>query len=210
MHVPPIPVVRYLVADGKPQPPEGFTLVDEPIIGGLPFTLQLDAETRLVVTLPNGLGLAWRDADPTSSVSMSDDQMDSTAPGQVEPIGDVTCPPLRFLMVRSGETIASVPLAVGVPRTLPDGGEGDRGARVEVVLLSWDLRAGSLRGPGDFGSRVILAWRRADRATSSFAPPPLNPYLLRRLPEGSRMESTVGLESTVPLRRFRRKKVLPR
>ncbi len=210
MSTPSIPVARYLVAEVKPLPPEGFTLIDEPIVGGLPFTLQLDAETRLVVTMPNGLGQAWRDADPTSIVSKSDDQMAATAPGQAEPIGDVTRPPLRFLIMRSGEIIASVPLVVGVSRTLPDGGENDRGARVEVVLMSWDLRAGSLRGPGDFGSRVTLAWRRADGAVSTFSPPPVNPYLLRRLPDGSRMESTVGVESSVSPRRFRRKKVLAR
>ncbi len=210
MPTPPIPVIRYLVAEARPRPPEGFTLVDEPIVGGLPFTLQLDAETRLIITLPNGLGLAWRDADPTSSVSRSDDQLEASGAGQSEPIGDAARPPLRILMQRAGTVVASVPLAVGVRRTLPDGGDRDRGARIEIVILGWELRAGSLRGPGDFGSRISLAWRRADQATLSFAPPPVNAHLLQRLPEWSRMESTVGLESPVPLRRFRKKKVLPR
>ena len=55
------------------------------------------------------------------------------------------------------------------------------GARIDLLIRSWDLRAGSMRGAGDFGSRIDVAWRRADRGSDAFAPPPLNQTVVDRI-----------------------------
>jgi hypothetical protein len=214
--LPPIPIQRYLVPDAPPVMPEGFTLVDEKIIGGLPHTVRLDAETSVLVLLPTGLATTWRDADPTAVVATSATELvpaAAAAPGASAPIeemGDVTRVPARLLVRRSGATDASIPLVLGGPRRSPDGGDagGMRGVRVEIVLLSWDIRAGSVRGAGDFGSRIAFAWRRADRAVAQFGPLPVNPHVLVRRQNESpapnvseeRRERTRVLESTVGIR----------
>ncbi len=206
--VPPIPVQRYLVPEAKPQAPEGFTLVDQPIVGGLPFSLQLDDEYRLVVAMPTGLAATWRDADPTAVVSHSADEVAPWIASSGAPVGDAARPPARLVVQRAGATVAAVPLAAGLRRSLPDSGQQDQGVRLELVILSWDLRAGSLRGPGDFGSRLSVAWRRADRAVEQFSTPPVNPHLVARLPHQFRMESALGLQHPVRLWRFSVKKVV--
>jgi hypothetical protein len=64
---------------------------------------------------------------------------------------------------------------------VPDAGRAGTGIRIELVVLGWQIRAGSLRGPGDFGSRIELAWRIADRAADEFSPPPVSARVLERL-----------------------------
>lgn len=193
MALPRIPIHRYLVPETKPQAPAGFTLVDEPLVTGLPYAILLGADTRLLVTLPTGLAVTWRDADPTLPVSQSNGELTSVVSRPDEPVGNAERAPLRLLLQDAGVTLASVPLAVGLRRFLPDDGEANRGVRFEVVVLAWDLRAGSLRGVGDFGSRITLAWRRADQAVEHYSTPPPNPQLVPRLPRNYRLESLVGV-----------------
>jgi len=80
----------------------------------------------------------------------------------------------------SNVVLGIVPLVAGVRRFVPDEGS-TRGAAIELVIIGWDLRAGTVLGPGDFGSRVTLAWRIASSASPEFAPPPINANLARRL-----------------------------
>jgi hypothetical protein len=209
----PVPILGYLTPEVKLQPPDGFTLIDEPITSGLPFSLQLEADTRLVLTMPSGLAVTWRDSDPVAVVSRSDDDLTPLTPPTVaEPIGNLTQPPVRLLMERAGVMVASVPLAAGLRRILPDSGQPDRGGRIELAVLAWDLRAGSLRGSGDFGSRITLAWRRADEAVMQFSTPPVNPHLVPRLvqtiPPHLRIESIYWRFGQLRLDRFRLKKVI--
>jgi hypothetical protein len=88
--------------------------------------------------------------------------------------------PLRLVVERSNVVLGVVPFAAGLRQVVPNDG-GTRGVAIEIVVLAWDLRAGTVRGPGDFGSRISLAWRTADRASAEFAPPPINANLARRL-----------------------------
>jgi hypothetical protein len=81
--------------------------------------------------------------------------------------------------------VGAVPLVAGGRRLVPDAGAADGGVAVELVLLAWELRAGTVRGPGEFGSRLALAWRRADRGAAEFSPPPINPGLARRLEQAA-------------------------
>lgn len=181
MPAPPIPVSRYLVPEQKPRAPEGFTQLDRAITEGLPFNIQLDAETTLVLVVPNGLAHTWRDADPTAVVTRSDEQLAPHTPEPATPVGDVTRPPARLLARRGGLTVGSLPLAAGLRRYVPDQVQTAGGALLEVLILSWDIRAGSLRGAGDFGSRVSLCWRDAGKAVTQFSTPPLDQYVKPRL-----------------------------
>ena len=212
----PIPVQRYLVPDSKPATPEGFTQIDSKILAGIPHIIQLDQITRLLLLVPTGLAVTWRDADPTAVVSQSDNELtayqDSSAAIQHlqvqgkteaeiaealnlsvsdlkviaaqpdEPIGEVKRAPARIIIQRTGLPMIAIPLAAGLRRFTPDSGNPNAGgAFLELLILSWDIRAGSLRGIGDFGSRISLAWRQADQASNQYSPPAISPFLLRRL-----------------------------
>jgi hypothetical protein len=157
----PMPVARYLVSATSPQPTADFTRISQPLANGLPYAIRLDAQLRLVVALPTGLAMAWLDADPAAIVSRSSDQTVPPAAGATQPVGAIAYPPVRLYLLRDGTPLASVPLVAGLRRSVPDAGSD--GVLVELLVLAWDLRAGTMRGPGDVGSWVDLAWRRADR-----------------------------------------------
>ena len=166
-----------------PLPSDRFTRVTQALVNGLPHTIQLDAELRLVIALPNGVAVMWRDADPAAVVSRSADQTAAVAPGDPQPVGAVAYAPLRVHLVRDRTSLAAIPLVASLHRTVPDSGAA--GVRIELLVVGWDVRAGSVRGSGDFGSFVDFAWRRADRAGKSFDPPPLSPRVAARLSGGA-------------------------
>jgi hypothetical protein len=118
--------------------------------------------------------------------------------------------PARLLLRAGTSVVSSIPLASGVLRAIPEAGDFGAGVRFAVVVLSWDIRAGSLRGPGDFGSRIALATRRADRASETFETPAISPELISRLQEQFRTQSRLGLTAAEDLPRFARKKVVLR
>jgi hypothetical protein len=153
-----------------------MTRVTERLTAGLPQTIALDAELSLAVTLPNGLAVQWRDADPHALVSSSAAERE---PHAVDGNG-TRRPPLRLLLLVRGAPVATLPLVAGLRRVVPDDGAAG-GTTVEIEVFAWELRAGTLRSGGDFGSYVDLAWRRADSAAAAFEPPPLHPMYLRRI-----------------------------
>lgn len=210
MTIQPIPVQRFLVPDQRPVAPEGFVEVSEAILSGLPHTMQLDQDVRLILFVPTGLAATWRDVDPTSVVTQSAGDLVAAAAGGEYPIADVTRAPARIAVKVGSAIVASVPLAAGLRRTLPDSGDSARGSRVELVILAWDIRAGSLRGPGDFGARITLAWRRADKAEEIFLTPRVSPQLAARLEPQFRMQSELGRIEEAKLARFENKKVARR
>jgi hypothetical protein len=57
---------------------------------------------------------------------------------------------------------------------------GGAGALVEIVVLAWEIRAGTVRSGGDVGSRISLAWRDASRAPEQFSPDPIHPRVAAR------------------------------
>jgi hypothetical protein len=206
----PIPVQHYLVPERTPTAPEGFTLVEERILNGLPHAIRLDPQTRLVLLVPTGLARTWRDAAPEAIVSRSDEGLAPLAAGGDASVGEVDRTPARLLLRSGTRTLASVPLVAGLRRSLPDAGLPDSGTRVEVVILSWDLRAGSMRGAGDFGSRISLAWRYADRAVERFSTPPPNPNVVPRLEAKFKTASLLGLTLPKRMARFKIKKAVRR
>jgi hypothetical protein len=179
--MPPIPVSRYLVPAVPAAVPDGFTLVDQSLSTGLPLTIPLFADLTLTLALPTGLAAQWRDADPTAVVSQSADQESPQHPA-VGPttIGGVDRAPARLVLLRSGALVASVPLVAGLQHVLPDSADGV-GGLIDLAVVSWDLRAGNVLGAGDFGSRLRLGWREADKAADEFVLPEINPRILSRL-----------------------------
>jgi hypothetical protein len=167
-----------------PQAPDGFARVLVQLVNGLPATIDLDAELSLVLLAPTGLAATWRDAPGDAIVSTSDveraprPEPSSTAPKNV---GAVERFPLRLIERMNGKLGAVVPLAAGLVRELPDAGDYTEGVVADVALLGWDIRAGSLRGAGDFGSRIELAWRRADGDNANAEPAAAHPRVLERI-----------------------------
>jgi hypothetical protein len=183
-----IPVAGFLVPPVSTLPPEGFARIETSLPTGLPATIELDKELSLVLGLPTGLAMPWRDAAAAELVATAEDDLSPVAhPGPSrDPVAEA---PLRLQLRRGSVIVASTPLSVGARLRLPDNGDPSEGTLAEVVLLDWVMRAGSVRGAGDVGSRIALAWRRADRAVDQFSEPPVNPHFEPRLPPVLRIES---------------------
>lgn len=201
----PIPVDRELVPPPGLTAPEGFASVDTPILNGMPHIVELAGDLRVVLIVPSGVAEPWREIDPQTLVSSSLPERNPPDAAAASGPGSVARAPARLLLQSASQTIAVAPLVAGVRWLLPR--SGDAGARIELIVLEWDLRAGSLRGPGSFGSRLVFAWRRADTAVDRFSEPPLNPVLVKRLPPERRMESRLGMPRLVANARFEHKKI---
>jgi hypothetical protein len=216
----PIAISHYLVPEVKPVAPEGFTVIETSISQGLPHVIQLGQGTQLVVMIPTGLGVTWRDADSMLVVSRSEDQLSRLASRLAEPIGNVGRASARMLLQIDGTTVGSIPFVVGSRWWIADSGQSGQGVRIELSLISWTIQAGSMRGPGEFGSKITLAWRKADQAIERFSTPPQNPHFIERTPpvvemkDGMvriyRMESVLGLKFAMTQPRFMKRKVLMR
>jgi hypothetical protein len=154
---------RHLVAAGLPPVPDGCTVVDSRITQGLPHAIALEGEYSLLLVVPTGLARAWLAASPTAVVTSSRPQLAPVAPKQAVPAGA----PARLVVLRAGRLAGAIPLAAGASAVVPEA-DFVAGTRIEVFVREWDLRAGSLRGPGDVGSRVSVAWRRIDRGAATF------------------------------------------
>jgi hypothetical protein len=178
----PIPVVNLLTPAPLPVPPDGYTRVTQSIQSGLPYRVDVGPGLALVLIAPTGVATAWRDADPRTVISASDDEVEAFDPATLTAAS--TAPvdriPLRLLVVSNGRVVAAVPLRAGRLRLAPDGGDDNVGTLVELVVLGWELHAGTLRGAGDVGSQIDFAWRRADRGSDTFSPPPTNPHVIER------------------------------
>lgn len=200
MPAPPIPVDRYLTPADPPAAPDGFATIAQKIMTGIPQPITLDADFSAVLAVPTGLAGEWQQADPAAVVSASTVQTDAcdpaanpaTNPAASAPVGNVERSTARLLIQRNGTNVASVPLTAGLTFSVPADG-GDAAGRLEVSVVSWDLRAGSMIGPGDYGSTLTLAWRRNDTGVQTFGPVPLNPFLRLRLPPHITMRSVVEL-----------------
>ena len=161
------PVVRELVPAEPTAVGSEFTVVEERLAGGLPALIPLGDALTAALVLPTGLAKTWRDADPTALVSSSREQ----AVAASAPPSQRVRAPARLVIDRLGETIAALPLIVGVRRRVSDGGREAVGAMAEIVILGWEIRAGSLQGPGDAGSWIRLGWRERTSADDEFRGP---------------------------------------
>jgi hypothetical protein len=200
--MPAYPAARLLVPADTPTVSDDFTTVRSPLVQGLPHFIDLTTDLRLKVTLPTGLMLPWLDAPPSSLVASSDDEAHPRSEGDPIDAEDVWRPALRVTALRGRSRLSSLPAAASAWRSVPDGGDAVQGVALDVVLLAWRIFAGTLRGPGDFGSFIQLGWRISGLGANQFMAPAINPFLRRRLAAGQAMRSQLGLSRTVLDRRF--------
>ncbi len=200
--MPHLPATRLLVPADAPAPGADFQLVQSSLVSGLPHYIDLSKTLRLKITLPTGLLQHWLDADPSALVATSDDETQPRAATFTDEIGAVARPALRLALLQGGAPLSTLPFALDTPRTTPDAGGAAQGAAAEIVLLSWNIHAGTVRGSGDFGSTIQLAWRVADLGASDFGPPVINEFLWRRLPPTLKMASSLGLRAPLVATRF--------
>jgi hypothetical protein len=177
--VPPVPVARELTPGPDLTPPTGFTVVEEPLVDGLPQRVPLGGDLVAVLTVPTGLAHTWLDADPAEPVSRSGGEFVPGAEAGDVPTGAVDRPPVRLFVLEGDRVLGSLPLVAGRRDRVGHDGRPP-GVRLDVVVLDWEVRAGTLRGPGDAGARLALAWRRADAAANAFAAPPVHPRVRAR------------------------------
>jgi len=175
MPLPPIPVDRELVPDGPQPVPDELARSRQPLVRGVPFSWPLDLELNLVLFVPTGTAVLWRDADPTATVCDSEIETAPNLPGAPEALPRA---PARLLLRRAQDVMATVPLVSGLWRRLPDGA-GDA-AIVELYVVGFRIAAGTLRGAGDYGSFVEVAWRRSAAGSATFTVPPIDPRVALR------------------------------
>jgi hypothetical protein len=197
----PIALARLHVTPYKAAVPDRFARLDVPLRQGMPQAIPLAGNQRLLLIAPSGVALPWRELDPAqvAASSMSQVEADAGLPLRLDIAPRL---PLRVLYQVGGRTLGAVPLVCGARQMLGT----DGAVAIEVVLLEWLLHVGTLRGAGDFGSRLVLAWRHADRALERFSDPPLNPVFVQRQPPERRLESHVGRTKMVMNTRFVYKK----
>jgi hypothetical protein len=168
-------------------PSPAMTRVLAPLTQGLPQNITLDRDVTLAVTMPNGLATAWRDADPAAIVSRGTEQLLPRTADPTAPLADAAVAPVRLLVLIGGVAVAALPLAAALRAEAPE--DDLPGVRVALAIIRWEIRAGTLRGPGEFGSSIELLWRRADRGADRFFPPPVHAQLRERLSRPARLES---------------------
>ncbi len=179
-----LPVIAALTPDVAQAAPAGFTHIDSAIRGGLPHVVAIAPRWRALLTLPTGSARAWLDLPPGTPVTNG-------------------APRLRFQ--RDNVTVAVVPLVLGpVLEIVADGGS----VPLTVCVLGWSLRAGDLRGPGDYGSSLSLAVSVADRGTNAFGPLPPSDFVIRLLPAAEKTESRTGHRIDIRYERLRQVRLL--
>lgn len=137
---PAYPVLRMLTPDEPAPLPDTATRVTYALDRGLPEYIQLNADLGVFVVAAIGRADVWQRADPTAVVS-------TPATGGH---------PFRLVLRTGGDHAGALPLTAGARRLvqLP----GPRRLATTVAVVDWELHAGSVRGPGVFGSRIELAW----------------------------------------------------
>jgi hypothetical protein len=194
----PIPVSRYLVPADPPALPPSFTTVRIALTAGLPYTYALDARWSVIVRYPTGVMNAWTAAG-ASDVASSD-----LPERSARPAGTDAGPrdPVRLTVALDKRTRAVLPLSAGRRALIAD--DGVNPATLELAILSWTITAGSVRGSGDSGAVLSLAWRDATRAVAQFATPPVQPLVAQRLPRFVHPPILlIALESTTAVLRER-------
>jgi hypothetical protein len=168
-----LPLIAALTPDAPVALPEGATVFDSPIRGGLPHLLPLLPRWRVVLGVPTGSAHAWLDAPPTEPVTGA-------------------APRLRFQL--DGSTRHVVPLVRGDGFAVVDDGR----TLLRAVVLDWAIHAGDMQGPGDYGSFLKLAVMAVDKGVNAFGPIPPSDFVITALPPQDRSESRPGW--TIPLR----------
>ena len=166
--MPPLAMDRFLVPGDSPAVPEGFVRLRQDLIRGVPFEFLVDGDVTLLLQVPTGFAAIWREQDPAQLVSAAREE---TAPHTQSRAADpLERPPVRLLLRRARVLLATIPLAAGLRHIMPDGDAAP--SAIELIVVDWRLHAGCVRGPGDYGSFVEVAWRRADKGSDQIVVAP--------------------------------------
>jgi hypothetical protein len=153
----------FLTPDTSLVIPDGFARSRQELTRGVPFRWPLESDLSLILFVPTGFATIWRDTDPATVIDAGDEETLPHAPPRgADPQAH---PPIRILLRQGETTLATMPLAAGLFRIAPD---GDNTASIlELFFSRWRLHAGCVRGPGDFGSFVEVAFRRVGPTTGN-------------------------------------------
>lgn len=176
----PLPLAcRYLQPPIPTAPPDDLVRLRTSLTRGLPDRIVLDQGAQLAIAAPTGGVRLWTSGQPGELVSTSQSEHASFDPAHPAPADPRAQAPLRLYLLVDGQLAASLPLRLGALTSEPDNGVS--GVQIELMVLGWEVYAASLRGPGDYGSWIELAWRRINRGASGFqapvAPSSLRPLL---------------------------------
>jgi hypothetical protein len=156
--MPPLAIDRFLVPE-QPAIPGTLARVRQDLVRGVPFEWPLTGDLSLALVFPTGNATLWRDADPASVVSEGSDELAPHAPPRGADALERS--PARLIVRQARAIRAVVPVAAGLSRIVPDGGEAR--TLVELAVIAWRLHAGTIRGAGDYGSFVEVGWRRVGK-----------------------------------------------
>jgi hypothetical protein len=183
----PMPIDRFLTPEEPIAIPPGFTRSRQELTRGVPFQWPLESDLSLVLLVPTGFAVLWRDADPGAVVSAAGDETQPhIAPRGADPLER---PAIRILLRKGGQTLTTIPLAAGLSRVTPDA-DGGRTV-IDLYVADWLLHAGCVRGPGDYGSYVDVGWRRIDAGANAFPLAPIDLHVAARNPALS--QSAIGV-----------------
>lgn len=154
----PAPPARDVPTSGPAAP----RVLERELTSGVPAKIDLDGARSLVLAVPLGVARAVLTADPQAVV------FDTRVPGDPAASRDTGAAWPRLVLLSGGAIGETVPVVAGVPFALRLGAT----AVVEVTVDLLVLTIGTLRSPGQFGSRLALRWRDLTLAPDTGPPRP--------------------------------------
>lgn len=197
------PIEEYLTpvpSRASDPKPEEKTL-DVNLVRGIPHQMELMNNVHMVLVVPTGNASLWQQSDPDQSLSNSASQQIPATLNEENYSSAFDRVPAR-LIVRSGsELLASIALTTGLTAEVSTP-VSINNLLIEITIKHWEIRTGNMRGPGDFGGRIVLSWRTKHNAVAHYSTPPVNPYLIPRLHLSFKMHSLLGRKLPIAMARF--------
>jgi hypothetical protein len=144
-----IAIESYLVDALPPTSPPEFAPL-RLAFDRVPRELELSDGWTAVVYAPTGIARVWLDEDPDEVVSASHHEFVRHDPAAQPPARAAA----RLVIRRGIAVVGALPLIVGLVGTFHT-----PTALLELVPLSWEIRAGAMRGGLPGSARIELAWR---------------------------------------------------
>lgn len=151
----------------------GYSILSLTLTSGFPATIPLANDLTLLLTVPTGNFLHWKNL-PDQPLHNPSSTPDSQNPGSPIP---------TFLLKRGNSLLGTAPLNAHHCTRFTSGPSGNSTTPsyiLEIIPLDWQFHTADMRGPNDSKSHIQIAWRTIHTATDSFqiTPAPL-PVLAR-------------------------------